>query len=109
MAGFHAERPSPPRDWRWWMTVVASTGQQPTGTEESPFCCPTLWRSRASHGPSGQRAYTRGRMVDMVMVEAKGEFLDQLGPAIRVVNLAARRVLWAIPRLVSYLARTPMR
>ena len=47
----------------------------------------------------------RGRTVDMVLIEAKGEFLDQLGPAIRVVDLRARRVLWAIPRLASYLRR----
>ena len=31
----------------------------------------------------------RGRTVDMVLVEAKGEFLDQLAPAVRVVDLKA--------------------
>ena len=47
----------------------------------------------------------RGRAVDMVLVEAKGEFLNQLGPAVRVVDLKASRLLWAIPRLASYLRR----
>ncbi|MEI8372057.1 MAG: glycosyltransferase [Planctomycetota bacterium] len=47
----------------------------------------------------------RGRSVDMVLVEAKGEFLDQLESAVRVVDLKASRVLWAIPQLASYLRR----
>jgi glycosyltransferase involved in cell wall biosynthesis len=47
----------------------------------------------------------RGRTVDMLLVEAKGEFLEQLAPAVRVVDFKAGRVVWAIPRLASFLRR----
>ena len=41
----------------------------------------------------------------MVLVSAEGEFLGDLAPAIRVVDLKARRMLWAIPRFAKYLRR----
>ena len=47
----------------------------------------------------------QGRSVDMLLAKAKGEFLDQLLPAVRVVDFKASRVLQVIPRLVSYLRR----
>jgi glycosyltransferase involved in cell wall biosynthesis len=47
----------------------------------------------------------RRRLVDMVLVEAKGEFLAQLDPAVHVVDLKASRVLWAIPQLAAYFRR----
>jgi glycosyltransferase involved in cell wall biosynthesis len=47
----------------------------------------------------------RRRLVDMVLVEAKGEFLAELDPAVRVVDLKTARVLRAIPRLAAYFRR----
>ena len=79
----------------------------PTGGARSLSLLPNLCLGGAEkvmvHLANGLAA--RGRKVDMLLVEAKGEFLGQLGPAVRVVDLAARRVLWAIPRLASYLRR----
>ncbi len=45
----------------------------------------------------------RGYSVDMVLVTAEGEFLSDLAPSIRIVDLKARRMLWAIPCLAKYL------
>ena len=45
----------------------------------------------------------QGYQVDMVLIQAEGAFLADLSSNVRVVNLNARRVLRAIPRLASYL------
>ena len=47
----------------------------------------------------------RGYAIDMVLATAKGEFLGELAPAIRVVDLKARRILTAIPRFAKYLRK----
>ena len=41
----------------------------------------------------------------MVLVTAEGEFLTELASAIRVVDLKAGRILWAIPRFAKYLRK----
>jgi len=45
----------------------------------------------------------RGYPVDMVLFQAKGEFLKELDPAIRLVDLKTHRMLWAISRFAGYL------
>jgi glycosyltransferase involved in cell wall biosynthesis len=45
----------------------------------------------------------RGYSVDMVLFAARGEFLAELDASIRVVDLKAGRLLWAIPRFARYL------
>jgi glycosyltransferase involved in cell wall biosynthesis len=45
----------------------------------------------------------RGLPVDLVVVAAKGVFLDQLHPAVRLVDLGASRVLRTLGPLVRYL------
>jgi glycosyltransferase involved in cell wall biosynthesis len=45
----------------------------------------------------------RGYCVDMVLFTAEGEFLSELSPAIRLVDLKARRMVWAISRFAKYL------
>ena len=47
----------------------------------------------------------RGYSIDMVLGAAEGEFLRELAPAIRVVDLKAGRILWAIPRFANYLRK----
>jgi glycosyltransferase involved in cell wall biosynthesis len=47
----------------------------------------------------------RGFPVDLVLVTAAGAFLDQLSPAIRVVDLRASRVLQSLVPLTRYLRR----
>ena len=47
----------------------------------------------------------RGLRVDMVLVRAKGDYLSQVSPGIRVVDLHARNAYAALPGLVSYLRR----
>jgi glycosyltransferase involved in cell wall biosynthesis len=47
----------------------------------------------------------RGYCVHMVLTENRGDFLDDLGTGVRVVNLASKGVLRAIPRLATYLRR----
>jgi glycosyltransferase involved in cell wall biosynthesis len=47
----------------------------------------------------------RGNSVDVVLVQAKGDFLADLIDGIRVVNLQAGRVLRAVPRLAKYLRK----
>jgi glycosyltransferase involved in cell wall biosynthesis len=47
----------------------------------------------------------RGLPVDLVLVTAEGAFLDQLPPAVRVVNLHASRVLRGLGPLTTYLRR----
>jgi len=45
----------------------------------------------------------RGFDVDMVLARAEGAFLSALDPRVRVVDLDAARVLFALPSLVRYL------
>ena len=47
----------------------------------------------------------RGYQVDMVLFEAEGEFLGDLSRDIRLVDLKARRMVWAISRFAKYLRR----
>ncbi len=41
--------------------------------------------------------------VDLVLVEAKGEYLERVPRSVRIVNLRAGRALRALPTLVNYL------
>jgi len=45
----------------------------------------------------------RGLPVELVLATARGPYLAEVAPGVRVVDLGARRVLWALPRLVRYL------
>ncbi len=47
----------------------------------------------------------RGYSVDMVLIDAVGEFLTELDARIRVVDLKSRRLVRAIPRLASYMRK----
>lgn len=47
----------------------------------------------------------RGFPVDLVLVKAEGVFLDELSPAVRIVDLRAPRVLRSLGPLVGYLRR----
>jgi len=44
----------------------------------------------------------RGYAVDMVLLLATGEFMADLRPGIRVVDLTVQRMRWALPALMSY-------
>lgn len=46
-----------------------------------------------------------GREVDLVLPRATGPFLAEVDPAVRVVDLQAKRVLTSLPGLVRYLRR----
>lgn len=45
----------------------------------------------------------RGERVDLLLVTAAGEYLAQVPPFVRVIDLHANRVAGSIPRLVAYL------
>lgn len=45
----------------------------------------------------------QGLSVDMVLAKATGQYLSQVAPAVRVVDLGASRVITSLPGLVSYL------
>lgn len=47
----------------------------------------------------------RGRTVDVVLARARGPYVDQLDPAVRVVELGVNRTLRCVPGLVGYLRR----
>lgn len=47
----------------------------------------------------------RGLAVDLVLAKAKGPYLSQVPPSVRVVDLGASRVLSSLPGLVRYLRR----
>lgn len=47
----------------------------------------------------------RGLMVDLVLIEAKGEFMKYVSNNIRVVNLASHRTRYSIWSLYSYLKK----
>ena len=44
-----------------------------------------------------------GLSVDLVLAAARGPYLEEVGPAVRIVDLRAGRVLRSLPRLASYL------
>jgi len=44
-----------------------------------------------------------GLKVDLVLAVARGPYLEEVSPSVRVVNLHASRVLRSLPRLVRYL------
>lgn len=46
-----------------------------------------------------------GREVDLVLVSAKGEYLDQIPPGARLVDLGKSNVFKAVPALAAYLRR----
>ena len=48
----------------------------------------------------------RGYAVDMVLLSATGEFLADLLPDVRVLDLQVKRMRWALPTLVRYLRQT---
>jgi glycosyltransferase involved in cell wall biosynthesis len=45
----------------------------------------------------------RGYSVEMVLMSATGEFLSDLRPGIRVVDLQVKRMRWLLPALLRYL------
>ena len=45
----------------------------------------------------------RGLQVDLILAQAEGPYLDNVGPQVKLVDLGARRVITALPALVSYL------
>jgi glycosyltransferase involved in cell wall biosynthesis len=47
----------------------------------------------------------RGLIVDLVLIEAKGEFMKHISNNIRVVNLASRRTRYSIWKLYRYLKK----
>jgi glycosyltransferase involved in cell wall biosynthesis len=47
----------------------------------------------------------RGIPVDLVVGVAEGDFLDQVPPAVRLVDLRASRVIWSLGPLAGYLRR----
>ena len=47
----------------------------------------------------------RGHTVDLVLASAEGPYLKDVSPAVRLVDLRARRVSSSLPRLVCYLKR----
>jgi glycosyltransferase involved in cell wall biosynthesis len=65
------------------------------------------------HGGGAQRVVVnliqgmveRGLPVDVVLVAAEGAFLDQLPPAVRLVDLRASRMLRSLRPLIGYLRR----
>jgi glycosyltransferase involved in cell wall biosynthesis len=47
----------------------------------------------------------RGLPVDVVLMAAKGPFLDHLPPSVRLVDCRAHRLLWSLGPLIRYLRR----
>lgn len=45
----------------------------------------------------------RGHAVDLLLVQAKGDYTDLLDDGVRVVDLGASRILASLPKLVRYL------
>lgn len=46
---------------------------------------------------------SEGHMVDVVLAKAEGPYLNEVGEAVRIIDLNAGRVLTSLPGLVSYL------
>jgi len=46
-----------------------------------------------------------GYDVDLVLAQKSGPYLDEIGEKVRVVDLGAKRLLWSVPKLRSYLKR----
>jgi len=65
----------------------------------------------ALHGGGAQRVMInlasgfieRGVQVDLVLANADGPYLKNVPSDVRIINLQATRVLYSIPRLISYL------
>ncbi len=51
----------------------------------------------------GRGMLEKGIVIDMVLAQATGEYLDKVPPGIRIVDLKCKRTLSALPRLVRYL------
>ncbi len=43
--------------------------------------------------------------VDLILVKAEGEYLDQVPPDVRVIDLNSRRTATSLPKLIRYLRR----
>ena len=71
------------------------------------FCLPNLLQGGAEkvtvHLANGLAE--RGYRVDMVLFAAHGEFLSELGPSVRIVDLKAHRMIRAIPPFARYLRK----
>lgn len=48
---------------------------------------------------------TRGYGVDLVLVKARGPFLNKIPKGVRLVDLGASRALFSLPKFVSYLQK----
>lgn len=48
---------------------------------------------------------SRGRRVDLVVSNAVGQWKDRVAPGVRIVDLKSRRVVFSLPKLISYLRR----
>lgn len=46
----------------------------------------------------------KGYYVHLVLAEAKGPYLDQVPPDVKIVNLNASRVLFSLPALIRYMS-----
>lgn len=65
------------------------------------------------HGGGAERVMTKlaaclaaeGERVDLVLARAEGPYLDEIPPTVRLVDLAASRVLTSLSPLVRYLRR----
>jgi glycosyltransferase involved in cell wall biosynthesis len=80
---------------------------QPASNTIVSFLLPNLCLGGAEkvtvHLANGLAA--RGYNVDMVLFEARGEFLSDLDPKICVVDLKASRMLSAVPRFAAFLRK----
>lgn len=94
-------------------TVVSSpgVGNPRAGLQDSrrpiAFFLPTLCGAGAERVIMNlaQGITERGLPVDLVLAAATGDFLDQLPPAVRLVDLRARRVFPSLRPLTGYIRR----
>lgn len=85
------------------MSVIGSEGARPTIS---------LLLSNL-HGGGAERVSVnlangfigRGYKVDLVLVSAVGDLLDDLRPEVRVIDLKVKRFRWLLPALSSYMRR----
>jgi glycosyltransferase involved in cell wall biosynthesis len=91
------------------LELSSSTAQNRTGPPSRPiaFFLPTLVGGGAERVTVNlaQGMSERGLPVDLVVAAAEGAFLNQLPPAVRLVDLHAPRVLRSLFPLTSYLRR----
>ena len=86
---------------------------EPRGSRSPPAARPIAFFLPSVRGGGAQRVIVnlaqgiteRGLPVDVVLATAQGEFLDQLPPAVRVVDLGVRRLLRSLLPLTRYLRR----